>query len=455
MRNGFTTLLKAYLVVMLSLKTLLHMRNLHTRIFIIILLTITYLTSPIFAQSEEDPVSWTFEYKAVSNSSNEYELRFIANTSSGWYIYSQDLESRPPVPTSFIFEKNVEDDFVMMGEIEEEGNLIVKYDELFEQEIKKYTDKVIFKARVLIADTKTIQINGHLEYMACDASTCKPPKQIEFLFEIEPDQNTPIVTTSPVDAYQTINSPVYSLEGTRSDNGMVINVHEGPIDIRESNSNTYEDTDVEIALTGSESIVNEDKEKIIDEKGGDLLVAANISSYLKKKKKKKAKKPAIANRTIQKKKEKKEPTSIRVSNPVKWNFELEKGEKQTYNLVFKATPKDKFNFSENLPKLSFDNEQSIVVGKDETKMEISEDGTVIFKKSVKFKNNVMLTGKINYTVTDVSGKELNRDASFAFNQSGEVVTYQSKAGWWIGSGVALFCLVLLTVVWKVRKTMFQ
>lgn len=432
------------------------MRNLHTRIFIL-LLTIFYLTSPVFAQGEDNPVSWAFEYKSVGDAANEYELRFIATTLPGWYIYSQDLESRPPIPTSFTFEKNVADDFVMMGEIEEEGDLILKYDELFEQEIKKYTDKVIFKAKVLIADTKTVQIKGRLEYMACDASTCTPPSQVEFIFEIEPDQNFPIVTTTPVDNYQTINSPSYSIMGIRNNNGMVINVPEGPIDIRQSNNNIYKETKVDIALTGSENIVNEDKEQIIDEEGGDLLVAANISSYLKKKKKKKAKKkPAtIANRTITKKKEKKAPAKIAVSNPVKWNFELEKGENKTYYMVFEANVEDKWSLSQDLPNLSFDNDQNIVlVEKENTPLDIA-DGKAVFKKAVKFKNNTMLTGKVNYSVTNPEGKVMNREASFAFNQSGDVVTYQNNAGLWIGSGISLFCLILLTLGWKMRKTLFQ
>ncbi len=429
------------------------MRNLPTRIFIILLIVI-FSTSPTFAQTEDNPINWSFEYKAVSNSSSEYELRFIANTLSGWYIYSQELESRPPIPTSFTFEKSADNDFVMMSEIEEEGDLIVKYDELFEQEIKKYTDKVIFKAKVLIADTKTVQIKGRLEYMACDASTCKPPTQVEFIFEIEPDQNIPIVTRTPVGDYELINRPSYSVEGAIYDGGMVINVPEGPIDIRKSNGNTYKETKVEIALTGSENIVNEDKEQIIDEEGGDLLVAANISSYLKKKKKKKTKKSVLANRTIQKKEKKKTPISI-VSNPVEWSFELEKTENSTYDLVFKADVEDKWKFSQNLPNVSFDNPQSIVVVENNAPVEITEDGTATFKKSVKFKNNVMLTGKINYTLTDSEGKELNRETSFAFNQSGDIITYQSKAGWWIGSGMALFCLVLLTLGWKIRKTLFS
>lgn len=440
---------------MLSLKTLLHMRNLPTRIFIL-LLTIFCLNSPVFAQSEDNPVSWAFEYKSISDGTNEYELRFIATTFPGWYIYSQDLESSPLIPTNFTFEKNVADDFVMMGEIEEEGDLISKYDELFEQKIKKYTDRVTFKAKVLIADTKTVQIKGRLEYMTCDASTCNPPTEVEFIFEIEPNQNLPIVTTTaPTNDYQTINSPSYSVMGVRNNNGMVINVHEGPIDIRQSNSNIYKETKVDIALTGSENIVNEDKEQVIDEKEGDLLVAANISSYLKKKKKAK-KKPTLANRTITKKKEKETPAKVvTVSNPVKWNFELEKGENKIYYLVFEADVEDKWKMSEDIHNLSFDNHQNIVlVEKENSPLEIT-DGKVIFKKAVKFKNNTMLTGKINYSITNPEGKKMNRDTSFAFNRSGDVVVYQNNAGLWIGSNISLFCLILLTLGWKMRKTLFQ
>ncbi|MEZ4886930.1 MAG: hypothetical protein R3E32_19530 [Chitinophagales bacterium] len=428
------------------------MRNLTTRLFII-LLAIIYLTSPTFAQNEESPVRWTFEYKAVNNSSSEYELRFIANTLPGWYIYSQELESRPPIPTSFVFEKNM-NDYMMIGNIEEEGDLIVKFDELFEQDIKKYTDKVIFKSRIVVSGTSSVQVKGHLEYMACDASTCKPPTQVEFLFEIEPDDNTPLITTNEIEDYKVMNSPSYSIMDRINNNGMIINVPEGPIEIRQSNSKKYTETKVDIALTGSENIVNEDKEQIIDEEGGNLLVAANISNYLKKKKKKMAK-PTIASRTIQKKEKKNISTSIAKSNPVKWTFDLEKGEKSNYSLVFKADVENEWNLSQNAPILSFDNKQSIVSVEGDMRMEKTNDGKLIFRKTVKFKDNVMLTGKMSYKLTDTDGKVIEREASFAFNQGGDVITYQNKAGWWIGSIVSLSILLLLIIGWKGKETLLH
>ena len=430
------------------------MRNLTTRLFII-LLTITYLTYPTFAQTEDDPVSWSFEYKSVNNSSNEYELRCIADIYSGWYIYSQTLESRPPIPTSFIFEKNI-DDFVMIGEVEEEGDLIVKYDEIFEKDIPKYTNKVIFKSKIMVSGTKTVQIKGRLEYMSCDASTCNPPTQVEFLFEINPTENTPLITNNDIGEYKINNSPSYSVMDRMNNSGMTINVPEGPVELRISNSNTYKETKVDIALEGSENIVNEDKERIIDEEDGGMLVAANISSYLKKKKKK-AKKAAtpIASRTIQKEKKATTPSPTIVSNPVKWNFELEKGENSTYNLVFKADVEDKWILTQDVSKLSFDNAQSIAPIGEQTSLETTEDGKFVFKQDVKFRDNVMLTGKFSYMITDPAGKTMSREASFAFNQSGEVITYQNQAGWWIGSIVALLSMILLTLVWKARKTLFQ
>ncbi|MFK7903542.1 MAG: protein-disulfide reductase DsbD domain-containing protein [Chitinophagales bacterium] len=427
------------------------MTNLTTRLFIFIL-TITYLTCPTFAQDEQNPINWVFEYKAINNSSNEYELRFIANTAPGWYIYSQELDSTSPIPTSFNFQENAYD-YMIMGKVEEEGDLIVKYDELFEQDIKKYTDKVIFKAKVVIADTKKVEVKGHLEYMACDASTCKPPAKVKFLFEIEPNVNVPIVSSDYSGQYQLMNRPSYAFEDAINNGGMNINIFDGPVDIRKSNETVYEETNVEIALTGSENIVNEDKEEIIDEGNTGLLVASNISSYLKKKKKKKK---AIASRTIQKK-EKNAPVADvppSIPNPAKWNFELEKESKNTYNLVFKADLEDKWTLSENMPSLSFDNKESIVMLEGDKFVKTVEKGKVVFKKSVKFKENVMLTGKLNYTLTDSEGKITQKDTNFAFNQSGEVVTYQSKAGWLIGSGASLICLILLTLVWKARKTLF-
>ncbi len=427
------------------------MRNLTTRLFII-LLTIIHLTSPTFAQSEQNPVSWTFEYTSVNNSSTEYELRFIANIFPNWYIYSQSLE-RPPIPTSFAFEENT-NNFMMIGDIEEDGDLIVKYDDIFEKDIKKYADKVVFKSKIVIGTNKTFQIKGHLEYMTCNSSTCNPPAQVEFIFEIEPNENAPVISEDYAGDFKAVNSPDYSFMDAIHDGGMVINVPEGPVDIRPSNGKIYKETNIDVALTGSENIVNEDKEEVIDDEDGDLLVAANISNYLKKKKKKKS--ATLANRTIIKKKSTKKPKVNVVQSPVKWDFELEKGEKNQYYLVFKPNVQAEWTLSENLPKVSFDNSENIVLVDEKVISEITENGT-LFKQAVKFKENRMLTGKLSYSLKSTEDKTLEREASFAFNQSGDVATYQSKAGWWIGSGISLVVLTLLTLalIWRRKKTLVE
>lgn len=435
---------------MFPFKTLSHMRNLTTRLFII-LLTIIHLTSPSFAQSEQDPVSWAFEYASVNNSSTEYELRFIANVFPGWYIYSQGLE-RPPVPTSFTFEES--SNFMMIGDIEEDGELIVKYDDIFEKDIKKYANRVIFKSKIVVGTSQTFQIKGHLEYMTCNSSTCNPPTQVEFIFEIEPNENAPVISEDYAGDFEAVNSPNYSFMDAIHDGGMVINVPEGPVDIRPSNGKVYKETNIEVALTGSENIVNEDKEEVIDNEDGELLVAANISNYLKKKKKKKEKTTTLANRTIIKKKTTKKPKINVVQSPVKWNFELEKGEKSQYYLIFKPNLQEKWALSENLPNVSFDNGENIVLVDKEVVVENTENGT-IYKQAVKFKENIMLTGKLSYSLNNTEDKTIEREASFAFNQSGDVVTYQSRAGWWIGSGISLIALIFLTLVWRRKKTLVE
>ena len=65
--------------------------------------TLIFFFSNVFGQIF-DPVKWSFSSKQVSD--NEFNLMYTANIESGWYIYSQYLESDDgPVKTSFTYDK--------------------------------------------------------------------------------------------------------------------------------------------------------------------------------------------------------------------------------------------------------------------------------------------------------------------------------------------------------------
>jgi len=136
-----------------------------------VLFAVTQTQAQIF-----DPVDWEFESKTLENGS--YELTFTASLEDGWYIYSQNIEDGGPIPTSFEF-----DDHTADGEIIENGEMIDKFDKMFEMQVRKFANEVSFVATVKANPGETV--SGYLTFMSCDDQRCLPPEDIDFEFELK------------------------------------------------------------------------------------------------------------------------------------------------------------------------------------------------------------------------------------------------------------------------------
>lgn len=124
---------------------------------------------------DPDPVQWKFETIKVDD--NHYRFTATAIVDKGWYIYSQFMGDDGPVPTTFSF---TADQRVQLNEeVKEEGDLIKKYDELFEMEISKYSHKVVF-VQDYTSEDSTGALSGTVTFMTCDNLRCLPPKDVAF-----------------------------------------------------------------------------------------------------------------------------------------------------------------------------------------------------------------------------------------------------------------------------------
>ena len=114
---------------------------------------------------------------------SEYEIRFEASITEGWYIYSQDNDpSAGPIPTTIAFNENA--DIVLEGGIvEESSHLKEGLDPIWNQVIKKYSDEVAFVQAFTVLESTSI--DGFYEYMTCNDESCMPPEYIEFSLDIE------------------------------------------------------------------------------------------------------------------------------------------------------------------------------------------------------------------------------------------------------------------------------
>ena len=127
-----------------------------------------------------EPVKWSYE--SVAQDDGTYQLVFTATMEKGWYVYSQDIEDGGPIPTTFEFDESK--DFELVGEIVERGELIEKFDNMFDMNIKKYPNEVVFVATVKPINLKA-EISGYLTFMTCDDMRCLPPDDVDFEFTLE------------------------------------------------------------------------------------------------------------------------------------------------------------------------------------------------------------------------------------------------------------------------------
>ena len=141
-----------------------------------------------FAQMA-DPVKWNSTGEILGD--GEFMLYFDATIDDGWHVYSQDVAEGGPIPARFDFSE-IAKDVQLIGKVKEMGKAKEGFDPIFEMDVKKYTDKVRFAAKIkLLKPEATFEVP--LLYMACDAGRCT---RLEEYFEFTLSYNK---TTRPVD----------------------------------------------------------------------------------------------------------------------------------------------------------------------------------------------------------------------------------------------------------------
>ncbi|MGE5357343.1 MAG: protein-disulfide reductase DsbD family protein [Deltaproteobacteria bacterium] len=123
----------------------------------------------IAMQDGNDPVKWNIELEKLNP--NEFNLRFIANISKGWNVYSIYTEDNGPVPTSLTFE--AKDGIELSGKPFEKGQLKEGMDKLFGVNVMKfYPDQpYIIEQKIKVTDN-TKPVKGLISYQACDDEKC-------------------------------------------------------------------------------------------------------------------------------------------------------------------------------------------------------------------------------------------------------------------------------------------
>lgn len=147
------------------------------KLIILALLVIPFLT--LQAQIL-DPVKW--ETSVVKISETDYDLVATATIDAGWHLYSQTVPENGPIPTSFKFTPNKA--YQKRGNTKEETGHTVQ-DKVFDMEIKYFDNKASFKQRVRLKGKTPLKVEGIVEFMVCNDSSCLPPTEIDLSFNIK------------------------------------------------------------------------------------------------------------------------------------------------------------------------------------------------------------------------------------------------------------------------------
>ncbi len=141
-----------------------------------------------YAQIQE-PVKVKTELNKLSDT--EAEIVFFASIEDGWHLYSTDLGAGGPISATFNVDKMQGAE--LDGKLKAIGDEITTFDKLFEMQVRYFSNnaKFVQKLKLIAA---TYEIDGYLEYGACNDENCLPPTQVPFQFS----GSTGIVNSSSV-----------------------------------------------------------------------------------------------------------------------------------------------------------------------------------------------------------------------------------------------------------------
>lgn len=125
----------------------------------------------------QDPVKFNSELKILA--ADEVEVVFTAAIDKGWHVYSTDLGDGGPISATFNVEKIFGAEVV--GKLKPVGKEISTFDKLFEMKVRYFENTAQFVQKLKLTGG-AYQIEGYLEYGACNDENCLPPTQVPFKF---------------------------------------------------------------------------------------------------------------------------------------------------------------------------------------------------------------------------------------------------------------------------------
>lgn len=125
----------------------------------------------------KDPVKFKTEFNTLSDT--EAEIVFTAAIDKGWYVYSTELGDGGPISATFNVDKT--SGIELLGKLKPVGKEVATFDKLFEMKVRYFENTAKFIQKVKLTGG-AYEIEGYLEYGACDDESCLPPTEVPFKF---------------------------------------------------------------------------------------------------------------------------------------------------------------------------------------------------------------------------------------------------------------------------------
>lgn len=156
----------------------------------------------------QNPVKWSFSCGEADSKGN-MTIYFKANIEQGWHIYGMNMPEDGPIQTSFNFTKS--NNAILSSKISTDKKESCEMDAMFALELCKYKGEVTFSKRVETKPEKNSDIEGYVEFMACNNNNCLSPTKVEFSFHKEG-----VKTAKEEPKAQTDNKNVTNVQATEA-----------------------------------------------------------------------------------------------------------------------------------------------------------------------------------------------------------------------------------------------
>ena len=183
-----------------------------------IILTLLLLICMTASAQMPKPVQFITSLKNVSD--NEIQIQFKGTIENGWHIYSTDLPEGGPISATFNIDKI--EGIQLNGKLKYVGSEIEKFDNVFEMKLRYFEKEVTFIQNLKIT-ASAYNIEGYLEYGACNDKTCLPPTEVPFKYsgkgikaselQVDDIKEAPKDTTL-IDSIKSVVLPAADITGT-------------------------------------------------------------------------------------------------------------------------------------------------------------------------------------------------------------------------------------------------